>query len=230
VPHIIITSLRLSADNKTLPSRPPTPDLSHPSIAPSETLTVIGSTSRSDGTPRLFRIDIPAIPIFFSGTGDMFAGLMVARMREAAAAAGVLNTARWQSPDSVDAVELPIAKAAEKVLASMQAILEKTAISWKSEVEKLAKEDQGMGLGKGEESEQESAMKRHIQQTKAAEVKVIRNKKDLIDPPDVGRYQAKPVLVSKIGGTVGEPEKDELGVVKLAGAGEGAIQLSGPAP
>ncbi|KAF1986207.1 Ribokinase-like protein, partial [Aulographum hederae CBS 113979] len=76
VPHIIITSIRL-------PSASETPSATQPSHPDPETLTIIGSTSTTSHTPRLFRIDVPALPAFFSGTGDMFAALTVARLREA---------------------------------------------------------------------------------------------------------------------------------------------------
>jgi len=52
VPHIIITSVRFNEEEK---------------------MSVIGSSATSDGKPRLFRITIPSYPVFFSGTGDMFA-------------------------------------------------------------------------------------------------------------------------------------------------------------
>lgn len=68
----------------------------------------------------------------------MFSALMLVRMREA-----VYNTPgdltereSWLSDDSVDALDLPLAKAAEKVLGSMHEVLTKTAEGMKSRVEK----------------------------------------------------------------------------------------------
>ncbi|KAJ4345216.1 proliferating cell nuclear antigen [Didymosphaeria variabile] len=132
VPHVIITSLRLTHDNRTVSSRAPsrtpskptsttasgrqtptddparthpaslsakdgaseqptsstprtsdTEALSKPPVEPEEpdsppkNITIIGSTATSDFTPRLFRIDTPRAPLFFSGTGDMFAALTI---------------------------------------------------------------------------------------------------------------------------------------------------------
>lgn len=228
IPHIIITSLRMSPENRTLPSRPPTPSINPASITPSETLTIIGSTCRSDYSPRLFRIDIPAYPIFFSGTGDMFAALVVPRLREAVIEAGVQNMARWKSPDDVEASDLPLAKAVEKVLASMQAILGKTAEYWKAAVQKLEEEEAVMGLEKGAEGDKQRETRKHLARTKAAEVRVVKHRKDLVDPPELEKFRARNVDSVKIAPSVGEPQQDELGVVKLGGQGEGAIEVRSP--
>ena len=183
VPHVIITSLRLTRDNHTIPSRAPSkpasatasgqqtpllnpetshpaasatqqipteslsPDTSHPAgwtaslpsrpLAPPspnedeevEHITIIGSTTTSDHKPRLFRIDTPLLPFFFSGTGDMFAALTVPRLIEAVqnSSPDLSSKPSWKSPDDVPADELPLAKACQKVLASMQSILGKTS-------------------------------------------------------------------------------------------------------
>ncbi|KAH0547618.1 hypothetical protein GP486_008418 [Trichoglossum hirsutum] len=154
VPHIIVTSLRL----------PGTP----------KSLVVVGSTARSDYSPRLFRIDVPAIDCFFSGTGDMFAALTVVRFREAIAAGGLCNTQSWVSGDEVDAVRLPLAKATEKVLASMHAVLVKTK---EARDKQLALIEDLSGV-KG--SEREKVL--HLRRTKAAEVQLVRNMRDLREP------------------------------------------------
>ena len=87
--------------------------LPHADGTPAE-LSIVGSTADSNFSPRLFRLNVPELPVFFSGTGDMFAALMVARLREACLASDVLSRAHWQSADDVTATELPLAKAAEK--------------------------------------------------------------------------------------------------------------------
>lgn len=68
----------------------------------------------------------------------MFSALMLVRMREA-----VYNTEgdltereSWLSEDSVDALDLPLAKAAEKVLGSMHEVLTKTAEGMRGRVER----------------------------------------------------------------------------------------------
>lgn len=170
IPHIIVTSIRL---------QPETP-----------TLSVIGSSARSDHTPRLFRIDVPALPCFFSGTGDMFAALMVVRLREACLQAGVSNRASWTSPDAVSAPDLPLAKATEKVLASMQTVLEKTVAARDEEIKALSAHGKAMsssssfaGVDVGG-SEVEEDMMRRLAETKAAEVRVVRNVRDLWQPEE----------------------------------------------
>jgi pyridoxine kinase len=169
IPHIIVTSIRLTPD---------TPSLS-----------VIGSTARADKTPRLFKIDVPALPCFFSGTGDMFAALIVVRLREACLQAGVANRTSWTSPDEVPATELPLAKAAEKVLASIQMVLEKTLEARDAEIARISADGKEMsssaGIDAGTNGE---SQRRHLAETKAAEVRLIRNVKDLWQPED--RYKA----------------------------------------
>ncbi|KZF25909.1 Ribokinase-like protein [Xylona heveae TC161] len=156
VPHVVVTSISFDSS--------------------SPVLSVVGSTLRSDRSPRIFRIDVPAIDCFFSGTGDMFAALMVVRLREAATAAGLTHKKSWISPDDVEQVELPLAKAAEKVLSSMQSVLEKTKIARDKELEEL-----GGPLG-ALEREKDSEKRLHLRHTKAAEIRLVRNVKYLREP------------------------------------------------
>ena len=137
---------------------------------------------RTDCSPRLFKIDVPAIDCFFSGTGDMFAALTVARLREAIADRNLASTKSWISPDDVEAVDLPLAKAAEKVLGSMQAVLEKTK---KARDETL--ESMGGPMGAIEKDSEKGL---HLRKTKAAEVRVVRNQFDLRDPQVTYRAQS----------------------------------------
>lgn len=231
VPHIIITSLRISkVSDKALPTTS-VGSAADASVGEDsdDTMTVIGSTSTSDHMPRLWRIDIPSYPVFFSGTGDMFAALMVARLREQAFEAGVQNTTSWKSPDEVPSVELPLAKAAEKVLASMQAVLGKTYQSYQDALPGIQDLEDRAGHASGEEGAKNVEKKSHLRRTKAAEVKVVRNVKDLLDPPELEKYRAQAVDVE-----FKKNEKDlvpdELGVVHLAGkTGEGAIHTENDA-
>jgi pyridoxine kinase len=267
VPHVIITSLVLSATNKTLPSRPPsrtpsstntprasTPIIperdvatSHPSTWPisadlhpapgqnpaeeeyPNTLTIIGSTATSTHTARLFRIDVPAHSLYFSGTGDMFAALTVARLREAVYDAGLQNTASWKSPDDVAAADLPLAKATTKVLASMQAVLAKTAAACAVEMKEYDEREVLEGCGSGPEAQEERAKKRSLRLSRAAEVRVVRNVADVINPPDVEKCKARAVDI-EVGEGKGPGEKaDMLGVRQLALGGDGgAIRLPVP--
>ncbi|PNS20421.1 pyridoxal kinase [Sphaceloma murrayae] len=188
VPHIIITSVRFGEE------------ASH--------LSVIGSSARSDMSPRLFKLTAEALPVFFSGTGDMFAALMVARLREACNKADLLKTSSWQSPDDVDATDLPLAKAAETVLSSMHAVLEKTMKAREEEVKKMEQEVQGHESGE---------KKKHLRLTKAAEVRVVKNVKDLISPQAAEKFEVVPMGYETT--IAREPQPDELGVVK-AGLGD----------
>ncbi|KAF2634052.1 Ribokinase-like protein [Massarina eburnea CBS 473.64] len=263
VPHVIITSLRLTRDNHTIPSQAasrapskPTsaavsgrqtpvsespslnPETSHPAagstqqipsatlnhdpttsrpaaehassqskLPPSpirqalaeeeiENITIIGSTATSDYKPRLFRIDIPLLPLFFSGTGDMFAALTVPRLIEAVHASSTPDLASkpsWRSPDDVTATELPLAKACQKVLSSMQSILAKTAEQCQEKMEEYDTREEKQGRGLGEEAEEEKQKRRHLALMKASEVKVVRHIKEIVDPPDIERFKPRAV-------------------------------------
>ena len=125
MPHVIITSVQLFKLSQS--GSTPSP--------PENFLTVIGSTTRSDGSPRLFRVDVPALDCFFSGTGDMFAALTVARLSEAVSAVdGLRATKSWVSPDDVAATDLPLASSTVKVLSSMHSVLERTLESRDAEL------------------------------------------------------------------------------------------------
>lgn len=187
-------------------------------------MSIIGSTSRSDFSPRLFQIDVPAIDCYFSGTGDMFAALTVVRLREAVAEVELGSTKSWVSPDDVSAVDLPLAKAAEKVLGSMHTILSKTK-------EARDKELEGMGGPLGVlEKEKDSEKRLGLRRTKAAEVKVVRCLGDLRDPSLDWKAEALEVdsaeaekpdtrAESNLGRTAaaGAEERKGLGMQHLAG-------------
>lgn len=120
----------------------------------------------------------------------MFAALTVARLREATTAAGLHTTQSWLSPDEVVALDLPLAKAAEKVVGSMHSILLKTKTA---RDEALAKEqspgEAGAGMGeKGEEKERERRLE--LRMTQAAEVRIVRNLEDLRYPDVAWRAEA----------------------------------------
>lgn len=183
LPHVLITSIRLPASTST------TPSTLEQDLSATARLSVVGSTRTSDNKPRLFSITVPSLPIFFSGTGDMFAALMVSRLRQEAAAANLLETPSWRSPDDVAPQDLPLAKAAEKVLASMNVVLNDTAARYEAEVAAIASE-------KGEGSEEEIEMRRHLRLTKAAEVRVVRNAKVLREPPVIEGFGAKAVVLT----------------------------------
>jgi pyridoxine kinase len=150
IPHIIITSISL-----------PTPGAT-------PLLSIVGSTITSDAKPRIFGIKIPAIDCYFSGTGDMFAALILVRFREAVYnTEGLMGKAAWVSDDDIDATELPLARAMEKVLASMHGVLAKTKEKRDEEMQKF----DSRVKGRGEESEKRLKLAR----SKATEVRLVRN-------------------------------------------------------
>ncbi|KAF4996454.1 hypothetical protein FDECE_12427 [Fusarium decemcellulare] len=168
VPHIVITSVNLEA-----PDHPP----SH--------LSVVGSSMDSTGKARFFKIVFPSIDCYFSGTGDMFGALMVIRMREAVYHADerLRNTASWLSDDSVSATDLPLARAAEKVLASMHEVLSKTCEGMRKVVDKTMDE-----MKPGDRA---NDTKVHLVKSKAAELQLVRNLDCLRSPST--EYHAKAI-------------------------------------
>lgn len=163
VPHIVLTSVSLdNNDNQN-----------HDGGASPRTLSVVGSTmTASTRKPRAFKIRFPAIDAYFSGTGDMFAALMVVRMRQAVTAAqGLGQTASWLSPDDVGALDLPLARAAERVLASMHEVLAATCESMKAEVKRVEAD-----IGGDDEK------RMHLARSKAAELRLVRHLGSLREP------------------------------------------------
>lgn len=153
IPHVVITSVHFDSPR----SSPPT----H--------LAVVGSTVTSARKARLFKITFPAIDCYFSGTGDMFAALTVVRMREAVAATpGLGAVPSWVSDDSVDALDLPLARAVEKVLGSMHEVLSKTSEQMKRTLANAALPE-------------EAEHARHVK-SKAAELRLVRNCGSLRNP------------------------------------------------
>jgi pyridoxine kinase len=157
VPHIMITSI-------TLPTPGATPSLA-----------VVGSTATTNSEPRMFSIRIPAIDCFFSGTGDMFAALLLVRFREAVFnTPGLSDIDAWISGNDVEGTELPLAKAAEKVLASMHAVLTKTKEARDHDLELYKKKVTGTDTPEGK--------KMKLVTSKATEVRLVRNLASLRNP------------------------------------------------
>jgi pyridoxine kinase len=188
VPNVLITSIRFP------PTGASTPVEGFADLTSTSKLSVIGSTATSDMKPRLFRITVAALPVFFSGTGDMFAATLVARLRQAARRANVLDKPSWRCEDDVSGPDLPLAKATEMVLASMHAILKDTAAHYDSVVQRLdAEKNDELNQGGGEEGQKAQEDERHLRITRAAEVRVVRNARLLIEPPDLDQFKAQRV-------------------------------------
>lgn len=128
----------------------------------------------------------------------MFAALTVPRLIEAVSAASTpaLDLAAqpsWKSPDDVPATELPLAKACQKVLASMQATLAKTADQCRAKMEAYDAHAAKEGMGSGDEARAAAEKQRHLALMNASEVKVVRFVKELTHPPDVERFAPRAV-------------------------------------
>lgn len=163
VPHVVITSIQFPSDDV---------DAVHGS------LTVMGSTATTNDEPQAFKITVSRLPVFFSGTGDMFAGLLTARLREQAVIAGCLDRASWrQATPPTSACDLPLAKAVRQVLASMHVVLSRTARDVEQTVHRQA--TAGPGL------DQTADTVEHLSRTKAAEIRVVRHIDDIVSPPDI---------------------------------------------
>lgn len=116
----------------------------------------------------------------------MFAALTVARLREAIFAADptLRRTKSWISPDHVVPTSLPLARATEKVLASMYSVLGKTMEARDLELRAgIPTAGTASDTAGDEHSASEDARKReHLWRTKAAEVRLVRNVKLLCNP------------------------------------------------
>lgn len=153
VPHIIITSVTLGDSGKQM--------------------KCAGSTKKSTGASRKFIVDVPVIDGSFSGAGDLFAALTLARFRDEAGKAGLLETASWLSPDEVGPLDLPLAKTTEKVLGSMGLVLLKTKDARDGKMNLLR------GLVPDEELDE---CARRIRLSKASELRLVQCQKELLDP------------------------------------------------
>jgi len=159
----------------------------------------------------------------------MFAALAVPRLIEAVQATpGLSSKPSWRSPDNVPAEDLPLAKAVQKVLASMQAILTKTTETCQDKMKAYDARAVKEGRGEGDEADEEVAKKRHLALTNASEVKVVRYVRDLLDPPNLERFRPTAVPEgAQVPDHVGERQADELKVLHLGVGpkGEGAVQV-----
>ncbi|KAI0466480.1 Ribokinase-like protein [Xylaria cf. heliscus] len=186
LPHIVITSVSLpirSASQTPSSTRPASPTQSQPPLTP--TMSVVGSTRTSDRKPRLFTIQFPVFNAYFSGTGDMFAALMVVRMREAVAYSAAGDSARhaasWLSPDDIEPTSLPLARAAEKVLASMHEVLARTCEQIPTDLDAaVARLADRRGVGGDVIRAEAETM--HLLRSHAAELKLARNLGCLREP------------------------------------------------
>ena len=147
VPHVVITSVTFTNG--------------------AAKMKCAGSSMTAAGAARKFIIDVPIIDGFYSGTGDLFAALTLARLREHSAAAGLLGVPGWAPPDATPPLELPLARAIEVVLASMNLVLQKTR----------AARDRELAVGTVEEG-----MAEHVRVTRASELRLVQSQRELLSP------------------------------------------------
>ncbi|KAI1436742.1 Ribokinase-like protein [Xylaria sp. CBS 124048] len=180
IPHIVITSVSLpirTASQTPASTRPASPTPSQMQFTTTATMSVVGSSRKSDRKPRLFTIQFPVFDAYFSGTGDMFGALMVVRMREAIAYSAdetLQHTASWLSPDDVAPTDLPLARAAEKVLASMHEVLERTCEKIPSYLSAAIKRTAAR-KGTSEDAVRADHDTMRLLKSQAAELKITRN-------------------------------------------------------
>ncbi|OLL22201.1 putative pyridoxal kinase [Neolecta irregularis DAH-3] len=106
IKNIIITSIKLGGN--------------------AESLFCVGSTSKSDDTPRAFQIEFPLIDKPFRSTGDLFAALLIAQYDKICKAID----------DETTVLGLPLLKAAEHAIGSMHGVLQKTLVHMEKELQK----------------------------------------------------------------------------------------------
>lgn len=126
----------------------------------------------------------------------MFAALTIPRLIEAVQQSSdpsLASLPSWKSPDDVPATELPLAKACQKVLASMQAILAKTTQKCDEAMQAYDGRAEKEGCGSGDEDAAERSRRRHLALMNASEVQVVRYVRDLVDPPDLERFRPRAV-------------------------------------
>jgi len=124
----------------------------------------------------------------------MFAALTVPRLIEAvhnASTPDLKSKPSWRSPDDVSPEELPLAKACQKVLASMQAILATTAEKCEEHMKTFDARAQKDHSGIGEEAQEEEELRRHKALMNASEVKVVRFVREMVDPPHLERFKPR---------------------------------------
>jgi hypothetical protein len=161
----------------------------------------------------------------------MFAALTIPRLIEAVHSSSTPDLASkpsWRSPDEVKADELPLAKACQKVLASMQAILNATTENCAREMDKYDARAEKEGHGQGDEDTLEREKRRHLALTNASEVKVPRFIKEINEPPHLDKFKPRPVEeAGNVSDEVKKTEPDGLHALHLGlgRTGEGGLQV-----
>jgi pyridoxine kinase len=186
VKHVLVTSMEPSLAKQAFESGiiSPSAQASSQATIASEGITddsmlLIGSTRDSAKKSRTFALLIPRFPVSFTGTGDMFSALLTVYLRAMVTQAVISeDQPGWVSPDSVQAVDLPLAHAAELTVEVMQRVLRKTYDKYEHEMAALQKEEM-------------PEKTRHVKMMKALELRVVRSVRDILDvEPGKCRFKA----------------------------------------
>jgi len=145
--NIVISSLRLA---------------SHPGV-----ILCCGSTALKSFKARAFMIEAPVIDGPFVGTGDLFAALLLARLHP--------FVGNIVPEDTIPSTELPLAKALEYVMASMQGVLLKTKAAMDKQ---MGMDGDGSLLTKKE---------RQVNLMRSCELRLVACQEDLLSPEIVLR-------------------------------------------
>ena len=147
IKNIVISSLRLA---------------SHPGV-----ILCCGSTATTDFKARAFMLQAPIIDGPFVGTGDLFAALLLARLHPFAS--------NLVPDDTTSPSELPLSKALEYVIASMQGVLLKTKEVMDREIKIVG---DGIGL---------TTKQRQVNLMRACELRLVACQEELVMPKVVVR-------------------------------------------
>lgn len=131
-----------------------------------------GSTITSSHGSRKFVFDVPIIDGFYSGTGDLFAALTLARLHQQSSVSNLLDVKSWLPPDNIAALDLPLAKAVAAVLASVHSVIARTKNARDMELESLKK--------RLDDAEDGQAV--HVLTTKASELRLVQSHQELLSP------------------------------------------------
>lgn len=178
VPHVVITSLDLPADDmqklgiaSTMPDGKPA-------------MLLVGSSLRQ----RPWFLTFPSQGEYFSGVGDLFAALVVARFAEHASELPEPARASFEacaSHDASDALASPVARAVTLAVASLQHVLVSTRAT-------MVAEGQRLGIDPFVPAHLASVDDRvHIMRLR--ELRVIQNASALLHPSIHGRPQWLPL-------------------------------------
>ncbi|CAO3665766.1 unnamed protein product [Umbelopsis ramanniana] len=165
-PHVVITSVHLP--QKDIPKEL----IVNPHI--DKALVCIGSTMLGNGQTKQFLVSFPTFQGYFTGTGDMFSALVVARLTEQLKAAN-------EGGDDLS----PLARAIFKVVLSLNAVTEKT---WKRQKEYVK-------LQKGEQAADIEGKPDSASTIRQCELMVIQGKQAIENPHLFTRDDIKVVMI-----------------------------------